>query len=331
VKRGARGGNTGRRARWLVRLAIVAATLPARPAKADPTTPARRVHLDATRCEATSLDEVASVLRVEIFNRLVEGPSPEDAYRVTLGCAGDRVFVSVTVPGGATRSLRTDLGTTPPNVRARVVALAVAELVRDLDRERAPSPPPPHAPPDARQEQVAPVSRPPAESAAIDLGAFAQASTFRLDGTWLAGGGLRFDYTTGRLSAGLDVALQTMTERFEPGTAQALLAYGSPTLAWRERWGRMQARLGGGYALGAARLSGHAADATAFGATTTGPWTSPYAFAALRVTVTEGVSVDARGQLGWVTSPVVGEVTAGGDVALEGLWASVQVGLAIAL
>jgi hypothetical protein len=166
----------------------------------------------------------------------------------------------------------------------------------------------------------------------VSLGAFAQTSTFRLNGLWLAGGGLRFDYVYRRLCLGLDAALLTTSESFDPtGTARVFLAYGSPYAAWRERWGPAQTRLGVGYAMGAARLTGTATDPRVFAGTTTGPWSAPFAFAALALGITDGLGLEARGRVGWVTSPVVGEVLGSGDVALEGLWASVDVGMTLAL
>src|SRR5262249_51375051 len=146
------------------------------------------------------------------------------------------------------------------------------------------TPPPPAPPPTAREEEPPHPSAP--RGRTIDLGAFAQTSSFGFDRAWLAGGGLRVDYADRRFCAGLDLALLTRTEDFELGTAQTLLVYGSPYVAWRERWGPLQTRLGGGWALGAARVSGHATDPAAFSGTTTGPWTAPYAFVGLRFAVT---------------------------------------------
>jgi hypothetical protein len=110
-----------------------------------------------------------------------------------------------------------------------------------------------------------------------------------------------------------------------------LVGYGSPYAAWHERWGRAETRLGAGYAIGAANLSGRPTEARAFGGSTTGPWSAPYALLALGLTISDRVSVDARGEIGWVTSPVVGNVAGGSGVSIEGVWASVQLGVAIAL
>ena len=310
-------------------LIVAAGTTHTRVSAAEAAPSARPVYVERSACESALSGEIAAILRVELLNRLADS-APPDAYRTAIDCAGDLVAISVTPPSGASKSRQANLAGSPANVRSRIVALAVAELVRDLDREPRPLPPPVPAPASAKDAAPSPPPSIPRRRA-VELGAFGQTSSFQLDGVWLAGGGLRFDYVYKRLCAGFDVAALTTTERFEQGTAQAFLAYGSPFVAWDERFGRAQTFVGAGYALGVAKLSGQASDPRAFAGATTGPWSAPYGFAALALVVAEGMSVDARGQLGWVTSPVIGDVTGGRQVALEGLWASVQLGLAIAL
>jgi hypothetical protein len=322
------GGTTTASARSLYLLVLAAGATQARIAAAQPLTTTRPVFVARSACETVPFAEIAAVLRVELLNRLVEDP-PADAYRAAIDCTGDLVAISVTLPGGAGKSRQTNLAGSPPNVRPRIVALAIAELVRDVDREpvRIVAPERPPSPP--KDVPKPPPPLPPRRT--VELGAFAQTSSFRLDGVWLTGGGLRFDYVYRWFCVGFDVAALQTVERFTQGSAQVFLGYGSPFVAWNERWGRAQTFLGAGYALGVAHLAGQANDARAFAGTTSGPWAAPYAFAALAVVVADGVTFDARGQVGWVTSPVIGNVTGGHDVALEGLWASVQLGLAIAL
>jgi hypothetical protein len=337
VRRAASGGRGEGSARVVLGLALgaIVAAHP-RDASAQPTPAKRPVFVESSTCDATPISAVTSALRVELMGRLLDGPTRNDADRTTIDCSGDLVVVSVTAPGGASTSFQANLARAPANVRARILALAVAELVRDLDRETtqpqslpraSPAPSPAQAP--DRDNDVPAGARGPSHS--VELGAFAQTSSFKSSGVWLAGGGLRLDYGYHRLSIGLDAALLATTYRFDLGSAQVLVGYGSPYAAWHERWGRAETRLGAGYALGAANLSGHATEAGAFGGTTTGPWSAPYAFLALGLTISDRVSVDARGEIGWVTSPVVGEVAGGAGVSIEGVWASVQLGLAIAL
>ena len=134
----------------------------------------------------------------------------------------------------------------------------------------------------------------------------------------------------GKVSVGLEVAILSDTERFATGTVRATLPYGSPYVGWQQAWHVLATRLGAGYALGAARLSGSTSTPLAYSRTITGLWASPYLFGELQLRVTEGLSVVARGQLGWVTATVTGQVAGGSDLSLDGLWAGGQLGLALA-
>jgi hypothetical protein len=297
------------------------------------------VFVEPGTCVVAPHDDVVAVLRVELAAQLVESSPPSNAYRITIDCSGASVVLAVTVEGRSSRTYRTELGGAPSNVRPRIVALAIAEIVRDLDGEAAraaaaerPAEPAPASPvvdvsPPARD--VTP--RGPRGGGTVYLGALGQATSFRLDGRWLLGGGLRFEYARDIFCAGTDAVLLTADERVSQGTAQVLLSYASPYVGLGGSSGPFQVRLGAGYALGAARLSGHATDPRAGAATLTGAWTAPYAFAQVALALGDSLRVDLRGQAGWVTASVVGEVEGGGDVNLAGLWTSVQVGAALSL
>ncbi len=334
-----RGDDGGRRTRVGARrasraslvLAVSLASLVTHAAIATADVPAGKPPLQVERrpCRATSLDDVTAILRVELLGRLDEGAPRADAYRTVIDCTDDAVTIAMGVAGGPSGSRRASLAGAPANVRSRIVALTVAELARDLDHTVVPPPPPPAPIAPAPQERA---DAHPHGSRAVTLGAFAQSSTFRFDGVWLTGGGLRFDYAYRRFAVGLDAAAVTTNETFALGTARVVLAYGSPYVAWRERLGgRVQTRLGGGFAFGAARLNGHASDARALAGSLSGPWSAPYAFAALDVELFGGVSADVRAEGGGVTSPVIGGISGAPNVTLDGLWASVQLGLAIAM
>jgi hypothetical protein len=355
ARRGRRGeleerrarAHRGDRARRRVGLAMTLAVgAVSRAAGAEPER--APVYVEWRGCEASSSSDVAAILRVELLNRVVDSSGRADAYRTTVECTGDQVAIAVGAQaGGATKALQANLARTPANVRARIVALAIAELVRDLDRDlhgpppvapapmaSPPTPPPPlpsePAPARARDHVVSPAAAEPLLRS-VNVGAFAAASTLRLDGVWLGGGGAEIEVVQPHWCAGLDATFLTSTQRFDPGTAQALLGYGSPYVAWRGAWPYAELRLGAGYALGAASISGHPTDPRAFGATTTGPWTAPYGFGALAFVLARRVSVDVRAEAGWVTSPVTGNVAGGADLALEGFWMGLHAGATIRL
>jgi hypothetical protein len=280
-------------------------------------------------CPSSLVAEVTSVLRVELLARLLEGEPRGDAYGATMACSGDLVILSVSADGRV-RSSSADLAQVPASMRARVVALALAELVRDLDRDvpaptpATPPPPPKIPPPHAEPPSATPANR------TIELGAFAVASDFVHHGVGLPGGGFHFGYSRGWLSMGLEVAILSDTEQFAPGAVRTILTYGSPYVGWEHAWQIVTTRLGAGYAVGAAHLSGSDTASPAYARTVTGFWTSPYLFGELELRVTDGLSVLARGQFGWVTSSVVGQVAGASDLSLGGPWAGGQLGFAYA-
>jgi hypothetical protein len=317
-------------------IALLAGALRSHVALADPSEPGSArppvsLSLQDGGCDAAQPLEITAALRVELLGRLVEGPPPGNAYRAALVCSGDVVAMSVVAPGGGAKSNRTDLASVPASVRSRILALAVAELVRDLDRDASPAPSPPQSASLPRLPELAapPTSRPPGHS--LELGAFVQTGAFLEHALWLTGGGLRVVYSRGPFWAGFDVALLSATQRFESGTVQDLLTYGSPFLGWQSGGRRMQARLGAGYALGAAKLRGSASDALAVAGSVTGPWAAPHILGDVQLVIAGGVSLYVRGHLGWVTSPVVGQVAGASRVAFEGAWAGGQAGIALAL
>jgi hypothetical protein len=280
-------------------------------------------------CPSSLVAQVTTVLRVELLARLLEGRTRKDAYRATMACSGDVVTLSVS-GDGRVRSRTADLAQVPASVRPRVAALALAELVRDLDREvpaQAVAAPPPPATISPLHAVASPATR---AIHTIELGAFAVVSDFVQHRVALAGGGLRFAYSRASLSAGLDVAIVSDTERFPPGTVRTILTYASPYVGWQQAWRVAATRLGAGYALGAAHLSGSVSASLAYARAITGLWAAPYLFGDLELRVTEGVSVLGRGQLGWVTSSVTGQVAGASDLSLGGLWAGGQLGLALA-
>ncbi len=298
------------------------------------------VRVDGNECRLAPLDDIIAVLRIELPSRLVEGPATGPAYEIAIDCAADVIVIRVGAPWRPDRRYRTSLRGAPSSVRSRIVALAIAELVRDLDRELASAQPPASAPPPARsasrvpppaddhREEPAPAAR---ARYPVELGALGQASTFGLDGRWLLGGGLRFEYAGAWFCAGIDAVLLASDERFDYGSAQSFLSYASPYAGWSDAVGPLRVRLGAGYALGAARLAGRATKTNVDAESVSGPWSAPYGFAALAVGITGALRLDARLQAGWVASPVVGEVSSGGDIQLKGLWTSGQIGLALGL
>jgi hypothetical protein len=303
---------------------------------ADTKTP---VYVEMGTCEVASTDQVMSLVRVELGAQLVDAP-PDTGCHVVVECSGDVVTVSVAARDRLKRSHRTDLAGSPANVRPRIVALEIAELVRDVAREpevlRTAAVPRDRTPPDSAPGPSEGLAMTPSSADTpsrnrVTLTAFGLASTFRYDGRWLGGGGLRFDYARDFICAGLDATLATRQDGSDLGTARMLVTRLSPYAAWYLSASGVAVRLGAGYALGMARIVGTAENGKAAGASVTGLWGGPYALGGIAYAATDAVDLDLRAEAGWVLLPVVGQVAGGNDVAVQGPWASVQIGLSLAL
>jgi hypothetical protein len=291
-----------------------------------------RLQFEGAGCSALRLDDVLPYAQVEVGSRLAD-PSDLDADPVVVRCTGDRITILVTGRDRTPRSYRTDLGNTSPSVRPRIVAIAIAEVLHDLDIVPRRPDSPPHRIPIIRKPEPPPAPAPPtpAPEKVTELAAFWQVTRFQLDGRWLMGGGIRFDFAQTWWSAGLDAGAAARGESSQLGKVDVLLVYMSPYAAGRWAQGPFTARLGAGYAFGVGQVSGSANAAQVVQDKVRGPWGSPYALVDFGLAASTAVSINVRGQAGWVTTPVVGFVDRGREVDMKGFWTSAQIGVALTL
>jgi hypothetical protein len=289
-----------------------------------------RLQFENAGCAALRLDDVLPYAQVEVGSRLADATDTE-AEPVVVRCTADRITILVTGPDKAPRSYRTDLGNTSPSVRPRIVAIAIAEVLHDLDIvPRRPDSPKQRIPIIRRKTEPPPPPPPPPEGV-TELAAFWQATRFQLDGRWLMGGGIRFDFAQTWWSAGLDAGAAARRETTELGKVDVLLVYMSPYAAGRWSQGPFTIRLGAGYAFGVGQVSGSATAAQVVQDKVTGPWGSPYALIDFGLAPSDSVTFNVRGQAGWVTTPVVGYVDRGREADMKGFWTSAQIGVALTL
>jgi len=86
---------------------------------------ANSVALELTGCAAPPEADVRAIAALELRGRLVEGSDAAADQRVTVTCTGDRAELRTS----ARSEVRTiDLGSVPAPLRARLVALSIAEL-----------------------------------------------------------------------------------------------------------------------------------------------------------------------------------------------------------
>jgi hypothetical protein len=289
----------------------------------EPARPKVSLSIEPGPCTGVTLEEIVPLARTELRTEVVEVERGA-THHIIVGCSGDVVTIAVAAPGGRARFRSADLGGAPPNVRARIVALVAAELVRNFDLAPTPLP---KAMPDSRGPSQD--SRATPTNSSAQLGAFGEASSFGFDGRWLFGGGLRFEYARGWFCAGLDAAVLSGNERSDVDTTRVLVTYVSPHVDWRLMTGRAFTKVGAGFAFGAARMTGHPGDARTVGATLQGPWMAPFGSLGLGYGLTNALSIETRFIVGWVTLPVVGEAPGGREFGLQAWLSVIQVGAAL--
>lgn len=292
-----------------------------------PTTAQRSVVVDLSRCDSALATPMLQLLRIELGER-VNSAADAQSLRAVIACEPQQAALQVGSPTGLARSEQLSLSETPVDLRPRVLALQLAELVRSLDQalQREPkTQAAPHAPM-ARMATPSPAS--PQQPARLQLGVFGQLTSFSADGRWLAGAGVRLRYEYKALALGLDGAFALRT--FEPrlGEVRVIWGYAAPHLAWVLRLADARVKLGAGYALGAASVRGANPSPSAAAATQRGFWAAPYALLELGYAVTPRALLWLQASAGWVHARVIGEVARGTDVALSGVWTQLQVGAA---
>ncbi len=247
---------------------------------------------------------------------------------VQVNCDSDKVVLLVSVDGRSqTRSM--DLRTISPSVRARVVALTAAELVRELGA--LPPEPEPEPTPVATVDRPAPA--PPRRRTSVgELEGFFQAVQFDLDGNVLVGGGLRFAYTGLKpWRFALDFGASTSQRSSELGSARLILAGLGARVGYTLPLGGLFIELGAGGRAGVARISGNAASDEAEAASVAGAWSAPFGFFGLDAPLGGSWRLGLDAEIGYVLLPVRGQVESGDDVEVAGLLTALGLGLAVEL
>jgi hypothetical protein len=248
---------------------------------------------------------------------------------VQVGCGTDTVVLLISVDGQSqTRSM--DLRAMAPSVRARMVALTAAEVVREL-QALPPLPPRKESEPIAVDDgSRAPRKR---DDSVGELEGFFQAAQFDLYGNVLLGGGLRFAYTDARpWRFALDFGASTYRYTSELGSVRLILASFGARIGHVVPLGSLALELGAGGRVGVARISGTpAAEEQVASGSVAGVWSAPFGFLGVAAPISGDWRVGADLEIGYVTSPVRGRVDEGDDVEVDELYTSLGLGVAVKL
>lgn len=330
----------------LVASGVLALCTAAPSARSEPP-PSRhpRVMLQVNACARASEQDVRRIVGVELGALLTDDPSGIDVTRVTVTCEAGHVRLRVDDPiTGKALSRDVDVVEDDASARARLVALAVAELVvsswTELETNPEPQVPPagprpPASAVDAARETVrvrAPQQRDPHLGETRILAVASRRSFFsRPEALW--GGGVRVGrdqfssvgWTVDVLAEHGETAVSLGTVSMDTFTAGA-------SLYLYRRWSVAVFQLGLGLRAGAARLSGKPSDPSeAEAASGVAPWGWPTATAGLRLYPVGPIVIALVGETGYVVLPMSGAVQGNKEITVEGPWIGSQLCLGLTL
>jgi hypothetical protein len=324
-------------------LAAAIFSLPEPPATAHLPPSALEVSLDVERCSFLPRDQVFKLVALELDARVAASDrAGEQATRVEVACSDTAVDLKVAdrLTGKVlTRTMA--LGVRDAQVAARLVAIAVAELVltswMELTLPRASAAAPADRPAASPELRLAAQERAqrhlPSRAGTGYVLAVGQA-VGPFEGVGLAwGGGLRFGWTPGGAQVENDAWIRRPAVDFELtgarngttrglGTVDVSIWSAALRVSFRLVRGRSWFDAGAGGRAGVARLEGTPDDVrTTRGGTLAGTWAGPIAYVGVgrrvwRMVVAAGV------EGGTVLRAVSGVVDDGSSISVAGHWLS---------
>jgi hypothetical protein len=304
-----------------------------------------RVQLKVHACTGASETEVRHLVGVELGALLTTGAASGEVTEATVSCEGQYVWLRVDDPiTGKALTRVVDLSHDPVSARARLVALAVAELVVASWTELATNPTPqvPPAGPRPSEREVAAVrkvvgDRLPKQMAPhldqMRLLALGSRRSFFSEPAELWGAGVRVgrdEFAMAGWTIDLLAEHGEMDASLGRVSMDTFTAGGGLYLYRRWAWATFQG--GFGLRLGMARLSGKAgAGAEAHAESGIAPWGWPTAMAGLRVEPIGPLVIEASGETGYVVLPMSGTVDDRREILIDGLWLGAQLGVGLVL
>ena len=290
-----------------------------------------RVSMELRGCDTAFAGEVRRIAGIELHANVVD---PQDSHGVVtetfVTCRDALADLWVSDAATAKVSLRTvSLAETSPRARARLIALAVAELVSTSweEVETNPDPKVPAAVPPA-PEVRAQVRRAVRSDSRVALDALADARFFS-GGSSLLGGMVRSSIRFGPvLTLRLDVGAGAGTSARKIGDVAVQTTHGALGIGGAFDLGSVEMTPWGGVRIGYARLSGEPGTA-ATGLVEAGLFTGPEAGLDLQLWPRALFHLSLGIAGGGVLRGVRGVVEGEDAVGVSGAWGAVQVGLGI--
>jgi hypothetical protein len=294
------------------------------------------VRIDVDPCVAVKADDVKKIVTVEL-GALVVDASPDPTTHVHTTCKAGLVELVVDDPiTGKSLSRSVDILSSAPKARARLLALAIVELVAaswtELEKNPEPRVPPagPKAPETAKIAARHAIAPPPRARTWRVL-AFGEERTFFPRTGPLHGFGVRIGNDRWRVGWAADMtyalgnvpaSLGAISVDLVSAALSANLHYATPMLT---------TRIGPGLRVGSARLSGVPIDDTVEGRSVRGPWVMPFLHASLTLHPFESIAFDGGLEAGWVIRSVRANANGERQAAIDGFSIAATLGLGVSL
>jgi len=290
-----------------------------------------RVSIAVVGCDDGLAREAQRIATVELRATLVESPPDAATTRVSATCDGALAELKVLDPTtGKSVERRVALAQAAPTARARLLALAIAELVAaswsELESNPRPAAPPaePLAPFISREAARAAIARPFVELAAV-------ADTHVLaSNDWLFGGGARASFW---ISPVFLVRLDVLADYAELSRGAGTVAVTMPSLSAAFGASFTKGVLRPAITLGARAgyvwMNGVADNAGNVGSRERGTWFGPEAALELGVWPRARVHPVLALSAGAHVVGVKGTVSEGRDVEATAIWGGLSLGLAV--
>jgi hypothetical protein len=281
------------------------------------------VALQISDCEMAP--EIRRLVALELGTPISDEPGAGDT-RASVTCADTQATLRVDDARTAQPLSRiVDLDAAVPKGRARLVALAIVELISTSWTEIDSAPPVQGSATPTENLSVDAHLKEPATTGLRVL-AFAGGRKFNGTGT-LAGGGARIVREGAWLGWLADVEAHHGTSTVSLGKTSTDVVDVACALEAHRTWSRTRTELAAGVRGGTARLAGTSDLMDVRAEHFWGPWVGAFALGSISVAATSHVAFELTIEAGRVISPLGGLVGASREVSIDGTWMGVHVGV----
>ncbi len=278
-------------------------------------------------CLTTPAAEVRRLLAIELGSTLVE--DAEGALRVTAACKAGNVLLELRAPGSELTLARgVDLTNIAPEAQVRVLSLAIGELVAAARSELAQGPPGPGVPPPSGIIAAAPAS---ARPRPWRLSLLAGARRFGTPGYWTLGPAFTVERSLGGAALSTDLSVEQGSATVSLGGVEVSLVSAGAAVLLRRGAGRFLVEGGAGVRGGLARLRGKPDSPTVVPDSHTAWWGGPVVTARIFGPASGRLAIVLTVEAGYAVLDTGGLVNGVREVALDGAWLAIQLGLGLRL